>query len=255
MFGIAPAVMFVVVIAIMILANAIRILPEYERGVVFRLGRFVGVKGPGFVLIIPGFDRLTRIPLRVVTFDMPPQDVITHDNVSIKVSAVVFYRVVDPGKALIAVQDYLYATSQISQTTLRSILGQVDLDELLANRDKINKEIQVIIDEQTDPWGIKISLVEIKHVDLSDEMKRAMAKQAEAERERRAKVIHALGEFEASEKLREAADVLAKSGAALQLRYLQTLTEIATEKNSTIIFPLPLELVRPFLEKIPTNKG
>ncbi|MDD2889981.1 MAG: slipin family protein [bacterium] len=255
MFGIAPAVMFVVIFAIILLANAIRILPEYERGVVFRLGRFVGVRGPGFVLIFPGIDRLTRIPLRVVTFDMPPQDVITHDNVSIKVSAVVFYRVVDPGKALIAVQDYLYATSQISQTTLRSILGQVDLDELLANRDKINKEIQVIIDEQTDPWGIKISLVEIKHVDLSDEMKRAMAKQAEAERERRAKVIHALGEFEASEKLREAADVLAKSGAALQLRYLQTLTEIATEKNSTIIFPLPLELVRPFLDKIPVNKG
>ncbi|MFA5031836.1 MAG: slipin family protein [bacterium] len=255
MFGLTPAIMFVVIFAIIILANAIRILPEYERGVVFRLGRFVGVRGPGFVLIFPGIDRLTRIPLRVVTFDMPPQDVITHDNVSIKVSAVVFYRVVDPGKALIAVQDYLYATSQISQTTLRSILGQVDLDELLANRDKINKEIQVIIDEQTDPWGIKISLVEIKHVDLSDEMKRAMAKQAEAERERRAKVIHALGEFEASEKLREAADVLAKSGAALQLRYLQTLTEIATEKNSTIIFPLPLELVRPFLEKIPTNKG
>lgn len=244
-----PLIIFLVFIGIMILASAIRILPEYERGVVFRLGRYVGTRGPGFVLIWPIIDNLQRVSLRVIALDIPPQDVITRDNVSVQVNAVLYFKVMDPGKAIIAVQDYLYATSQMSQTTLRSVLGQVELDELLAERDKINKQLQQLIDEQTDPWGIKVSLVEVKHVDLPDEMKRAMAKQAEAERERRAKVIHAEGELGASNKLREASDVLAKSAYALQLRYLQTLTEIATEKNSTIIFPLPIELIKPFLEK------
>ncbi|MBI4722359.1 MAG: slipin family protein [Candidatus Stahlbacteria bacterium] len=241
--GIAFAIFF----GIIVLSAALKVLQEYERGVVFRLGRFVGIKGPGLVIIIPFIDRLITVPLRVVTLDVPSQDVITRDNVSVKVNAVVYFRVMDASKAIIAVQDYLYATSQISQTTLRSILGQVELDELLAGREKLNKELQQLIDEQTDPWGIKVSMVEIKHVDLPDEMKRAMAKQAEAERERRAKIIHAEGEFQASDKLREAADVLARSTAALQLRYLQTLTEIATEKNSTIIFPLPIDLIKPLL--------
>ena len=241
--GVAFAVFF----AIIVLSAALKVLQEYERGVLFRLGRFVGIRGPGLVIIIPFIDRLITVPLRVVTLDVPTQDVITRDNVSVKVNAVVYFRVMDASRAIIAVQDYLYATSQISQTTLRSILGQVELDTLLAERDKLNKELQQLIDEQTDPWGIKVSMVEIKHVDLPDEMKRAMAKQAEAERERRAKVIHAEGEFQASEKLREASDVLIKSPAALQLRYLQTLVEIATEKNSTIIFPLPIDLIKPFL--------
>lgn len=245
---ISPLIIFFVLVVIIFVSSAIRILPEYERGVIFRLGRFVGTRGPGFVLILPfNFERLQRVSLRVVTLDIPPQDVITRDNVSLQVNAVLYFRVMDPSKAIIAVQDYLYATSQMAQTNLRSVLGQVELDDLIAQRDKINKQLQQIIDEQTDPWGIKVSLVEIKHIDLPDEMKRAMAKQAEAERERRAKVIHAEGEFGASQKLREASDVLAKSEFALQLRYLQTLTEIATEKNSTIIFPLPIDLIKPFL--------
>ena len=241
--GIAFAVFFVFIL----ISAALKVLQEYERGVIFRLGKYAGIKGPGLVAIIPFVDRLTRVSLRVIVLDVPSQDVITRDNVSVKVNAVVYFRVMDPSRAIIAVQDYLYATSQISQTTLRSILGQAELDKLLSEREKINKELQQIIDEQTDPWGIKVSLVEVKHVDLPDEMKRAMAKQAEAERERRAKVIHAMGEQEAAEKLREASEILVRSPAALQLRYLQTLAEIATEKNSTIIFPLPIELVKPFL--------
>jgi regulator of protease activity HflC (stomatin/prohibitin superfamily) len=232
---------------IILLSAALKILQEYERGVIFRLGKFAGVKGPGLVIIIPFIDRLVKVSLRVITLDVPSQDVITRDNVSIKVNAVVYFRVMDPSKAIIAVQDFLYATSQVSQTTLRSVLGEAELDELLANREKINKELQRIIDEQTDPWGIKVSLVEIKHVDLPDEMKRAMAKQAESERVRRAKIIHAMGEQEAAEKLKEASEVLAKSPSALQLRYLQTLTEISAEKNSTLIFPLPIEIIRPLL--------
>lgn len=243
-----PAIVIVVFFVIVLLGNALKVLPEYERGVVFRLGRFVGIKGPGLVIIIPFFDRLIRVSLRVVTHDVPPQDVITKDNVSIKVNAVVYFRVVDPGKAIISVQDYLYATSQISQTTLRSALGQADLDSLLAEREAINKRLQQMIDEQTEPWGIKVSLVEVKQVDLPEEMKRAIAAQAEAERERRAKVIHAEGEFQAAEKLRQASDVLTQSSAGVQLRYLQTLTEIAAEKNSTIVFPLPIELLRPILD-------
>lgn len=243
-----PAIVILVFVIFVLLGNALRVLPEYERGVVFRLGRFVGIKGPGLVIIIPFIDRLLRVSLRVVTHDVPPQDVITRDNVSIKVNAVVYFRVVDPGKAIISVQDYLYATSQISQTTLRSALGQADLDTLLAEREAINKRLQQMIDEQTEPWGIKVSLVEVKQVDLPEEMKRAIAKQAEAERERRAKVIHAEGEFQAAEKLRQASDVLTQSSAGVQLRYLQTLTEIAAEKNSTIIFPLPIELIKPILD-------
>ena len=244
-----PIIVIIVFFVIIILANALKVLPEYERGVVFRLGRFAGIKGPGLVIIIPFIDKLVRVSLRVITLDVPSQDIITRDNVSIKVNAVVYFRVIEPEKAIIAVQDYLYATSQISQTTLRSVLGEAELDELLASRDKINKDLQQIIDEQTDPWGIKVSLVEIKHVDLPESMQRAMAKQAESERERRAKVIHAMGESEASEKLREASDTLAKAPSALQLRFLQTLSDVAAEKNSTIIFPLPIELIKPLLGK------
>ncbi len=244
-----PIIVFVVFFVVIILANALKVLPEYERGVVFRLGRFVGVKGPGLIIIIPFIDKVVRVSLRVITLDVPSQDIITRDNVSVKVNAVVYFRVIEPEKAIIAVQDYLYATSQISQTTLRSVLGESELDEVLSSRDKINKDLQQIIDEQTDPWGIKVSLVEIKHVDLPETMQRAMAKQAESERERRAKVIHAMGESEASEKLREASETLAKSPSALQLRFLQTLSDVAAEKNSTIIFPLPIELIKPLLGK------
>lgn len=243
-------VAFIILFVIILLANAIKVLPEYERGVLFRLGRFVGIKGPGLIIIIPFIDRIVKVSLRVITMDVPSQDVITKDNVTTKVNAVVYFRVIDPGKAIIAVQDYLYATSQISQTTLRSVLGQVELDDLLSAREKINKRLQQIIDEQTDPWGIKVTAVEVKYVELPDSMKRAMAKQAEAERERRAKVIHAIGESEASEKLKDASNVLSKSASGLQLRFLQTLTEVAAEKNSTIIFPLPIELIKPLLGKI-----
>lgn len=238
----------IVFFAIILLASAIKILPEYERGVLFRLGRFVGIRGPGLVIIIPIVDRLVRVSLRVVTMDVPSQDVITRDNVSVKVNAVVYFRVIEPGKAVIQVQDYLYATSQISQTTLRSVLGQVELDELLSARDKINRTLQSIIDEHTDPWGIKVSTVEVKFVDLPETMKRAMARQAEAERERRAKVIHADGEYQASAKLRDAAKRIGEAPQALQLRYLGTLADIATERTNTIIFPLPIDLFRPLLE-------
>ncbi len=233
---------------ILILSQAIKILREYERGVVFRLGRLAGTKGPGLVLIIPFIDKLVRVSLRTVAMDVPPQDVITKDNVSVKVNAVLYFRVLDPAKAVIEVEDYLFATSQLAQTTLRSVLGQAELDELLAEREKINEHLQQIIDSQTDPWGIKVSLVEVKHVDLPQEMQRAMARQAEAERERRAKIIHADGEYQASKQLYEAARVISQDPAALQLRYLQTLTEIASENNSTMLFPVPIDLLTPFLQ-------
>ncbi|WP_305045753.1 slipin family protein [Geoalkalibacter sp.] len=232
-----------------IVASAVRMLYEYERGVVFRLGRFSSVKGPGLRFIIPGVDRLVKVSLRTVAMDVPPQDVITKDNVSVKVNAVIYFRVVGPEKALIEVENYLYATSQLAQTSLRSVLGQSELDDLLAHRDQINQHLQELLDRQTDPWGVKISNVEIKHVDLPSEMQRAMARQAEAERERRSKVIHAEGEFQASQRLSDAARIISAEQGALQLRFLQTLTEVATEKNSTIIFPVPIDLLRPFLQQ------
>jgi regulator of protease activity HflC (stomatin/prohibitin superfamily) len=238
----------VVLFVLIILANAIRILREYERGVIFRLGRLIGVKGPGIIFLIPIVDRMVKVSLRTVVMDIPPQDVITRDNVSIKVNAVVYFRVVQADKAIVEVENYLFATSQLSQTTLRSILGQASLDELLAERDKINSSLQKIMDTHTEPWGIKISNVEVKQIDLPVEMQRAMARQAEAERERRAKVIHAEGEFQASQKLADAAHVIEEHPIALQLRFLQTLTEIASEKNSTIIVPVPIDLITPFLE-------
>ncbi len=237
----------ILLLIVSIISSAVRVLMEYERGVVFRLGRFAMVKGPGLRFVIPVVDKLVKVSLRTVAMDVPPQDVITKDNVSVQVNAVLYFRVVEPEKALIEVEDYLYATSQLAQTSLRSVLGQAELDDLLSHRDRINKQLQEILDRQTDPWGVKISNVEIKHVDLPQEMKRAMARQAEAERERRAKVIHAEGEFQASQKLADAAGVISKESGALQLRFLQTLTEIATEKNSTIIFPIPLDLLKPFL--------
>ncbi|HTY00612.1 MAG TPA: slipin family protein [Bacteroidota bacterium] len=237
-----------VIFGVIILSNAIRILPEYERGVIFRLGRLVGLKGPGIIFLIPIVDRVTRVSLRTVVMDVPPQDIITRDNVSIKVNAVVYFRVVDPNKAIVEVENFLFATSQLSQTTLRSILGQSALDELLAERDKINAELQKVIDLHTEPWGIKISNVEVKQIDLPAEMQRAMARQAEAERERRAKIIHAEGEFQASQKLADASTIIETHPMALQLRYLQTLTEIASEKNSTTIFPIPIDLIAPFLQ-------
>lgn len=239
---------------VIILSNAIRILSEYERGVIFRLGRLIGGKGPGLIFLIPIVDRMVRVSLRTVVLDVPPQDVITKDNVSIKVNAVVYFRVVQPDKAIVSVENYIYATSQLAQTTLRSILGQFELDDLLAQRDKINHELQVIIDQHTEPWGIKISNVEVKQIDLPPEMQRAMAKQAEAERERRAKVVHAEGELQASQKLGEAAAVIQRNPIALQLRYLQTLTEIASENNSTTIFPFPIDLLTPFLEAYKNKK-
>jgi regulator of protease activity HflC (stomatin/prohibitin superfamily) len=231
------------------LSSAIKILKEYERGVVFRLGRIIPVKGPGLVLIWPIIDKLVKVSLRTVTMDVPTQDIITKDNISVKVNAVVYFRVIGPIKAITEVEDFYFATSQIAQTTLRSILGQSQLDELLTNREELNAELQKVIDFQTEPWGIKVSVVEVKNVDLPPEMLRAIAKQAEAERERRAKIIHAEGEFQASQKLADAAKIIATESGALQLRFLQTLTEIATEKNSTIIFPVPIDLIKPFLEK------
>lgn len=233
----------------MVAASAVRVLPEYERGVLFRLGRFAGVRGPGLFFIIPGIDRLVRVSLRTVAMDVPPQDVITRDNVTVKVSAVIYFRVIAAEKSIIDVEDYLYATSQLSQTTLRSVLGQVELDELLANREKINRQLQEILDRHTEPWGVKVANVEVKNIDLPQEMLRAIAKQAEAERERRAKVIHAEGEYQASEKLAQAATVLAAEPMSLQLRFLQTLTEIAAEKNSTTIFPVPIDLLKVFMDK------
>jgi regulator of protease activity HflC (stomatin/prohibitin superfamily) len=239
----------IIAFLVIIIASALRILREYERAVVFRLGRLIATKGPGLIFLIPIVDRMVRVSLRTVVMDVPEQDVITKDNVSLKVNAVVYFRVVQAEKAIVEVENFLFATSQLSQTTLRSVLGQSQLDELLAERERINQKLQMIIDNQTEPWGIKVSNVEVKHVDLPVEMKRAMAKQAEAERERRAKVIHADGEFQASQKLKEAADIIATEPIALQLRFLQTLTEIASEKNSTTIFPVPIDLIKPFLEK------
>lgn len=245
-----PALVSVIVIILFLLMSAVRIFREYERGVVFRLGRLVGTRGPGLVLIIPIVDKVVRVSLRTLAMDVPPQDVITKDNVSVKVNAVLYFRVIDPSKAIVEVEDFLFATSQLAQTTLRSTLGMVELDDLLSAREKINQELQSIIDHHTDPWGIKVSLVEVKHVDLPQEMQRAMAKQAEAERERRAKVIHAQGEFQASKKLKEAADVISDRPMAMQLRFLQTLTEVASENNSTLIFPIPIDLFKPFFEKV-----
>ena len=249
MFGLGIGFFWIIALAfvVMIIASAIRILLEYERGVVFRLGRFSGVKGPGLKFIIPVIDKLVKINMRTIAMDIPPQDIITRDNVSITVNAVLYFRVVHPDKALIEVDNYLYATSQLAQTSLRSVLGQVELDDLLAQRDKINHNLQEILDRQTDPWGVKVSNIEVKHVDLPAEMRRAMAKQAEAERERRAKIIHAEGEYQASETLAKAAHQISAEPGALQLRFLQTMTEIAAEKNSTILFPMPIDLLKPFL--------
>lgn len=243
-----PVLTSVLVVIILILASAIRILREYERGVIFRLGRLVGAKGPGLIILIPFIDKMVKTSLRTVVMDVPPQDVITKDNVSVQVNAVIYFRIINPEKAVVEVENFLFATSQLAQTTLRSIAGQIELDDLLSEREKINHELQKIIDKQSDPWGIKVSLVEVKHIDLPLEMKRAMAKQAEAERERRAKVINAEGEYQASEKLAEAAKVIEMHPVAVQLRYLQTLREVSAENNSTTIFPVPIDLFKPFLK-------
>jgi regulator of protease activity HflC (stomatin/prohibitin superfamily) len=249
--SISIAGLVLVLFAVILLANAIRILREYERGVVFRLGRLVegNARGPGLVVLIPIIDRMVRVSLRTVVLDVPPQDIITQDNVSVKVNAVVYFRVMQPNKAIVEVENFLFATSQISQTTLRSVLGQSELDDLLSQREKINQKLQQIIDAHTEPWGVKVSNVEVKQIDLPQEMQRAMAKQAEAERERRSKVIAAEGEFQASQRLADAAQVLSEQPSALTLRYLQTLREIATENNSTTIFPIPIDLLTAFLSK------
>jgi regulator of protease activity HflC (stomatin/prohibitin superfamily) len=245
MFG--PAATIVIVVLALVLSG-LKILKEYERGVIFRLGRLVASRGPGIIYVIPLIEKMQRVELRTVTMDVPPQDVITRDNVSVKVSAVLYFRVVDPNRAVVEVVDYLFATSQLAQTTLRSVCGQAELDELLAEREKINTHLQEILDQQTDPWGIKVVTVEVKHIDLPQEMQRAMAAQAEAERERRAKVINAEGEFQAAQKLADASAVIGQHPMALQLRFLQTLTEVASENNSTTIFPLPIDLITPFLK-------
>jgi len=237
----------VIVLVIMFLASAIRVLNEYERGVIFRLGRVIDTKGPGLIILIPVVDRMVKVDMRTITMDVPPQDVITRDNVSIKVNAVLYFRVIDSNAAVIEVENYLYATSQLAQTTLRSICGQFELDEILSEREKINVTLQEMLDRSTDPWGIKVTLVEVKHIDLPEEMKRAIAKQAEAERERRAKVINAEGEFQAAQKLIEAAALMETQPMSLQLRYLQTLHAVAAENNSTTLFPMPIDLVKPFL--------
>lgn len=253
-FGMGSGALVLGAIVLMFLWSAIKILPEYERGVVFFLGRFQAVKGPGLVILIPGVQKMVRVSLRTVAMDVPPQEVITRDNVSVRVNAVVYFRVVNAEKAIIVIENFLYATSQLAQTTLRSVCGQAELDELLTEREKINKAIQEILDRQTDPWGIKVGIVEVKAIDLPEEMKRAMAKQAEAEREKRAKVIHAEGEMLASAKILEAAQLLSQNPMSLQLRYLQTLTEVAAEKNSTILFPLPMDLIKPFMEAFKKGK-
>jgi regulator of protease activity HflC (stomatin/prohibitin superfamily) len=239
-----PPALILLLLVVLYVISSIKILAEYERGVIFRLGKLLpGAKGPGVILVFAPIDRMVKVGLRTVVFDVPPQDVITRDNVSVKVNAVVYFRVVDPRRAIVEVENFLYATSQLAQTTLRSVLGQVDLDDLLSRRERLNQELQQILDQRTDPWGVKVSAVEVKHVDLPPDMQRAMARQAEAEREKRAKIIHAAGELEASEKLAQAAAVIAVQPTAITLRYLQTLTEIAAEKNSTILFPLPIELL------------
>lgn len=244
----------ILVIAIVILASAIKVFKEYERGVIFRLGRVVGAKGPGLFFIIPVIDKVVKISLRTQTFDVKPQEIITKDNVPMKVNAVVYFRVVDPNKAVVEVENYRMATLQIAQTTLRGVLGQAELDELLTERDKINQKLQQIIDTQTDPWGVKVSIVEVKEVELPDTMKRAMARQAEVERDRRAKIINAQGEFQAAEKLSQAAKIIGQYPAAIQLRYLQTLSEVASENNSTTIFPVPIDLFAPFIKKMTESK-
>jgi regulator of protease activity HflC (stomatin/prohibitin superfamily) len=249
MAGISPAILFLIVFLIILASASIKILREYERGVIFRLGRLIGAKGPGLIFIIPGVDKLLRISLRTVALEIPSQDVITRDNISLKVNAVVYFRVIDPNKAVVGIENYLYATSQLAQTTLRSVIGQSQLDELLSERDKINLQLQDILDQHTEPWGIKVSLVETKQVDLDADMQRAIARQAEAERERRAKVIHAEGEAQAAEKLAEAANIISVYPAAMHLRFLQTLTEVSTEKNSTVILPLPIDLLKAFFQK------
>ena len=242
-----------VIIAAVILFSSIKVLNEYERGVVLTLGRFTGVKGPGLIILVPGIQTMFRVSTRVVVLDVPPQDIITRDNISVKVNAVVYFRVINPQSAILNVENFMYATSQLSQTTLRSVLGQQELDDLLSQRDKINKNLQEILDQHTEPWGIKVSSVEVKNVDIPSDMQRAIARQAEAERERRAKVIHAEGEFQASQKLADAAQIIGKEPAAIQLRYLQTLTEIATERNSTTIFPVPIDLLQMFMKNASKN--
>ncbi len=241
-----PVIAIIVFFGIIILFNMIKILKEYERGVIFRLGRLIGSKGPGLIILIPIIDKMVRVDLRVITYDVPSQDVITKDNVSVKVNAVLYFQITDSNKAIVSVANFFEATSQIAQTTLRSVLGQVELDDLLAQREKINTQLQRIIDEQTEPWGVKVTVVEVKNVDLPPEMTRAIAKQAEAERERRAKVIHALGEFQASQKLADAATIIATAPNAMQLRFLQTMVEVSAEKNSTLIFPVPIDLLDSF---------
>lgn len=248
MFGFGSMATFFL-IALVILISGIKILSEYERAVIFRLGRLVPYRGPGIIYVIPFIERMVRVDMRTLTLDVPAQDVITRDNVSVKVNAVLYFRVLDPSKALVEIENYLFATSQLAQTTLRSVCGQAELDELLSERDKINTDLQEIVDTQTDPWGIKVSLVEVKHIDLPQEMQRAIARQAEAERERRAKVINAEGEFQAAQRLSEASAIIEQHPVALQLRYLQTLSEVATENNSTTLFPVPIDLLQPFLAK------
>jgi len=252
------ALIVVIILGIIFLASAIRILREYERGVIFRLGRVIKAKGPGLIILIPVIDKMVRISLRLVAMDVPPQDIITRDNVSVKVNAVIYFRVMEPVNSVVQVENYLFATSQLAQTTLRSVCGQAELDELLSQRDKINAKLQEYLDEHTDPWGIKVSNVEVKHIDLPQDMQRAMAKQAEAERERRAKVINAEGEYQAATRLAEAATIIQDHPMALQLRYLQTLREVAAENNSTTVFPVPIDLFKPFLslaEKLSQEKG
>ncbi len=252
---ISASAIVILLFAVFVLSSAIRILREYERGVVFRLGRLISVRGPGLIILIPVIDKMVKVSLRTVVMDVPPQDIITEDNVSIKVNAVVYFRVLQPQKAIVEVENYLIATSQFSQTTLRSVLGQSELDDLLSQREKINQKLQQIIDTHTEPWGIKVSNVEVKQIDLPQEMQRAMAKQAEAERERRSKVIAAEGEYQASQRLADAARILSDQPSALTLRYLQTLREIATENNSTTIFPVPIDLIKPFLNLEKGNGG
>jgi regulator of protease activity HflC (stomatin/prohibitin superfamily) len=238
----------IIILAVILIASSIKILREYERGVIFRLGRLIGGKGPGLIILIPFVDKMVKVSLRTIALNVEPQDVITKDNVSIKVNAVLYFKVIDPDRAVVEVENYLFATHQMAQTTLRSILGQSDLDEILSERDRINQKLQIIIDSHTEPWGIKVSAVEVKQIDLPPEMQRAMARQAEAERERRSKVIHAEGEFQAATKLSEAAAQISEQPIALQLRFLQTLSDIATEKNSTIVFPVPIDLFTPFIK-------
>lgn len=249
------SIMLIVVAVVLFFSQAIRILKEYERGVIFRLGRFSGVKGPGLIILIPFIDKMEKVSLRTVALDVPPQDIITKDNVTTKVNAVVYFRVMDARRAIIEVEDVFYATSQLAQTTLRSILGESELDEILSDREKINEHLQTVLDRQTDAWGIKVSLVELKHIDLPQEMQRAMARQAEAERERRAKIISAEGEFQASQKLADAAGVIEQHPVAVQLRYMQTLVEISSDKNSTIIFPLPVDMLNGIIEGLGNKKS